>query len=127
MLTVGRKAEKRCWMYMKMLPFFAACYRDEADFFLRPWNDIFWEIRQCVENGVLKEEFAEDQDEEMKIVLKGTVSDNEEKMGRLTYQIMEQAVLKLFRKITEKHMEGSYCDGEEFLRCGGRQPCYCSN
>lgn len=98
-----------------MIPFFAACYRDEADFFLRPWNDIFWEIRQCVENGVLKEEFAEDKDDEMKRVLKGAVSDSEEKMGRLTYQIMEQAVLKLFRKITEKHRVVLFFDDIQWM------------
>ncbi len=34
----------------QMIPLNAACYRDEADFFLRPWNDIFWEIEQCMEN-----------------------------------------------------------------------------
>lgn len=30
----------------QMIPLNAACYRDESDFFLRPWNDIFWEIEQ---------------------------------------------------------------------------------
>lgn len=99
----------------QMIPLFAACYRDEADFFLRPWNDIFWEVRQCVENGVLKDELEEDKDEELKIVLKGTVSESEEKMGRLTYQIMEQAVLKLFRKITEQHRVVLFFDDIQWM------------
>src|SRR5699024_4800842 len=32
----------------------AACYPEEKEYFLRPWNDIFWEIEQCVENGVFE-------------------------------------------------------------------------
>lgn len=99
----------------QMISFFAACYRDEADFFLRPWNDIFWEIRQCAENGVLKEELVQSDDEEMKLVLKGTISDGEEKMGRLTYQIMEQAVLKVFRKITEHHRVVLFFDDIQWM------------
>ena len=98
----------------QMISFFAACYRDEADFFLRPWNDIFWEIRQCAENGVLKEEIVHN-DDEMKLVLKGTIADGEEKMGRLTYQIMEQAVLKVFRKITEHHRVVLFFDDIQWM------------
>lgn len=99
----------------QMIPLFAACYRDEADFFLRPWNDIFWEIRQCAENGVFKKEIFQEEDAEIKLVMKGTVSDGEEKVGRLTYQIMEQAVLKLFRKITEHHKVVLFFDDIQWM------------
>ena len=66
------------------------CYRDESDFLLRPWNDIFWEIDQCVENGILEKEIVEDEKGQIKRILKGVLTEGEEKMGRLTYQILSK-------------------------------------
>lgn len=99
----------------QMVSLHAACYRDEADFFLRPWNDIFWEIEQCIENGALEKEIIEDEQGQMKRILKGVLSEGEEKMGRLTYQIMEQAVLEMFRRIAEKHKVALFFDDIQWM------------
>ena len=45
----------------QMIPLYAACYREESEFFLRPWNDIFWEVEQCVENGLLERSITEEE------------------------------------------------------------------
>lgn len=86
-----------------MIPLCASCYSDETDFYMRPWNDIFWEIEQCVENGVLNQEITEDERGKIRRILNGSIQEAEEKMGRLTYQIVEQTVLQMFRRITEHH------------------------
>lgn len=99
----------------QMIPLNAACYRDEADFFLRPWNDIFWEIEQCVGNGIFEKEIVEDEKGQIKGILKGILAKGEEKMGRLTYQILEQSVLEMFRKIAEHHKIVLFFDDIQWL------------
>lgn len=99
----------------QMVSLYAACYRDETDFFLRPWNDIFWEIEQCIENRVLEKEILEDEGGQIERVLKGTVIDSEGKMGRLTYQIIEKSVLEMFRRIAERHKVVLFFDDIQWM------------
>lgn len=99
----------------QMIPLNAACYRDELDFFLRPWNDIFWEIEQCMENGILEKEIVEDEKGQIRRILKGVLTEGEEKMGRLTYQILEQSVLEMFRRIAEHHKVVLFFDDIQWL------------
>jgi len=53
----------------QMVSLYAACYKDESEFFLRPWNDIFWEIEQCMESGLLERDITDDERGKLKKVL----------------------------------------------------------
>ena len=87
----------------QMIPLCASCYKEEKDFFLRPWNDIFWEIEQCVENGILERSITEEEQQHLNRFFKGTIMEGEKPLGRLTYQLMEETILGVFRKLVEKH------------------------
>ena len=99
----------------QMISLHAACYKDETEFFLRPWNDIFWEIEQCMENGLLERDITDDERGKLKKVLKGLLSEGSEKMGRLTYQIMEQSVLEMFRRIAQQHKVVLFFDDIQYM------------
>ena len=75
--------------YLCMLP----AIREESEFFLRPWNDIFWEIEQCVENGLLERSITEEEQAQLDRFFKGSILGDEKPLGRLTYQLMEKAIL----------------------------------
>lgn len=87
----------------RMISLRASCYRDEKDFFLRPWNDIFWEIEQCIENKVFDQELIAGEKEQLKQLFTGLAPEGTEKMGRPTFQIIERVVLEMCRKITQTH------------------------
>lgn len=99
----------------QMVSLYAACYKDESEFFLRPWNDIFWEIEQCMESGLLERDITDDERGKLKKVLKGILSEGNEKMGRLTYQIMEQSVLEMFRRIVQRHKVVLFFDDIQYM------------
>ncbi|PNH20845.1 histidine kinase [Lachnospiraceae bacterium] len=82
---------------MKMLTLGAVCYRQGADFFLSPWNDIVRDIQQRVEEGTLTGDFSG----EIGALLRwdeGREPGGES--GYLRYQSIEQNMLNLFRKIS---------------------------
>lgn len=99
----------------QMLTLHAACYSDETDFFLRPWNDIFGEIEQCIGSGVLKKEITEEGRMQLRQLLKGVASEAGEKVGRLTYQMIERTVLDMFRQIAEHHRVALFFDDIHYM------------
>ena len=99
----------------QMIPLYAACYREESEFFLRPWNDIFWEIEQCVENGLLERSITEEEQAQLDRFFKGSILGDEKPLGRLTYQLMEKAILDMFRKIVEKHKVVLFFDDIQWM------------
>ncbi|MFQ7550922.1 MAG: hypothetical protein ACLRMZ_12140 [Blautia marasmi] len=60
-----------------MIPLYAACYREESEFFLRPWNDIFWEVEQCVENGLLERSITKEEQAQLDRFFKGSILGDE--------------------------------------------------
>lgn len=99
----------------QVIPLYAACYKEESEFFLRPWNDIFWEVDQCVENGLLERSLSAEEEEQLNRFFKGNVLNREKPMERLTYQIMEHTILDMFRKIVEKHKVVLFFDDIQWM------------
>ena len=99
----------------QMIPLYAACYREESEFFLRPWNDIFWEVEQCVENGLLERSITKEEQAQLDRFFKGSILGDEKPLGRLTYQLMEKAILDMFRKIAEKHKVVLFFDDIQWM------------
>lgn len=97
-----------------IVPLCASCYQEEEDFFLRPWNDIFWEAEQNLENGNLKLGIIPEQNEQLKRMIKGTLKEDGNG-GRLTYQIMERTVLDIFRELLRCHKVALFFDDIQWL------------
>ncbi|MFQ9020118.1 MAG: AAA family ATPase [[Clostridium] symbiosum] len=103
---VGKTSFLECGLKLalgkQMITLYAVCYRQGADFFLNPWNDIFQEVRQCIENGTMKGALSLDEEEKLSQLLNRGVGDDRES-GRLTYQMIEKTVISLFTEITKKY------------------------
>ena len=56
----------------QMIGLYAACYREESEFFLRPWSDIFWEVEQRADYQVLRESMSEEKWEQLEHFFKGS-------------------------------------------------------
>ncbi len=98
----------------RIIPLSASCYQEEEDFFLRPWNDIFWETEQNLENGNLKAGVTLEQKAQLKRMIKGTLKE-EGGTGRLTYQMVEQAVIDLFREVLRGNRIALFFDDIQWL------------
>lgn len=103
---VGKTSLLECGLKLasgkQMISLYAVCYRQGADFFLNPWNDIFQEIRQCIENGMIKDALPPNEEEKLFQLLNRGMGDDRE-TGRLTYQMIEKTVISLFSEITKKY------------------------
>lgn len=98
----------------RIIPLCASCYQEEEDFFLRPWNDIFWETEQNLENGNLKAGISQEQKAQLKRMIKGTLKE-EGGSGRLTYQMVEQAVMELFREVLRANRIALFFDDIQWM------------
>ena len=83
----------------QMISLSAICYRQGADFFLNPWNDVFQEIKQCIENGMIQEPLKDNIEEKLGRLLDGSEGENGGN-GRMTYQAIEQLVVSIFTEIS---------------------------
>lgn len=103
---VGKTAFLECGLKLasgrQMITLYAVCYRQGADFFLSPWQDIFQELKQLIENGSVRGTISGQQEEELIKLLKGGVG-AERESRRVTYQMIEQLVVNLFAEITKKY------------------------
>ncbi|MEG1144117.1 MAG: tetratricopeptide repeat protein [Clostridium sp.] len=86
----------------QMIALPAVCYRQGADFFLSPWNDVFQELKQCIENGAIHGAFTVNQEEKLRQLLDGAVGDDRTNR-RMTYQTIEQLVVSVFTEVTKKY------------------------
>lgn len=86
----------------QMIVLSAVCYRQGADFFLSPWNDVFQELKQCVENGTIQGTITENQEQKLMWLLDGGAGDDINHQ-RMTYQSIEQLVSGIFAEITKKY------------------------
>ena len=99
----------------QMIGLYAACYREESEFFLRPWSDIFWEVEQRADYPVLRESMSEEKWEQLEHFFKGKVMEENGKSGALNYQVMEQAVIDMFRKILEHNKVVLFFDDIQWM------------
>lgn len=103
---VGKTSFLECGLKLasgkQMLPLYAVCYRQGAEFFLNPWNDIFQELEQYVENGTVRGGLSKQREEMLARLLKGGLGENGEN-GHVTYQKIEQLVLSIFQEITREN------------------------
>lgn len=81
----------------------ASCYPEEKEFYLRPWNDIFWEMEQCVENGLFDRELIREEEQQIHQLIKGTSDGMDQSLGRSSFQNVERIVIGICRKITRSH------------------------
>lgn len=103
---VGKTSFLECGLKLasgkQMTTFYAVCYRQGAEFFLNPWNDIFQELEQYVENGTLRGSQTARRLELLNQLLKGGLGDNGES-GPVSYQKIEQFVLAIIQDITREN------------------------
>lgn len=86
----------------RLLILHTSCYKDESDFFLRPFRDIFREILQHEKKGNLPN-LSEHQRYVQGVFSSGLSADDEKKRGYVTYQMLEAEVLEMFRRISQLH------------------------
>lgn len=103
---VGKTSFLECGLKLasgkQMLTLYAVCYRQGAEFFLNPWNDIFQELEQYAENGTLRGGLSKEQMDLLGQLLRGGLGENKES-GHVTYQKIEQIVLAIFQEITREN------------------------
>lgn len=94
----------------------ATCYRNETDFFLRPWCDIFQELKRGIQGASLYVESAAGEIAYLEHILNGSVLLEEEKThGYLTYQAVCQAFLELLRKLSAKYRLVLFIDDLQWM------------
>ena len=96
---VGKSALLECGRKMaagkKMITLYTVCYRQGVDFFLNPWDDIFQEIKQGMENGGFGRELPEAAEQALSQLLN-------ERTG-VAYQAIERLVSSLFQFLTREN------------------------
>ena len=101
----GKTAFLRCAMRLasgkQLVPVYAVCYRQGAEFFLTPWADILQEVFQKSEEGYLADVLEEVQ--KLTGLLAEGGEDGSRENGKLRYQVIEREFLQLFRKLTEEN------------------------
>lgn len=80
----------------------AVCYKQGQDFFLSPWNDIFQEIKQCIDSGTMEGTHTEHREDKLMQLLDGGAGEDWVN-HRMTYQTIEQLVVGIFTEITKKY------------------------
>lgn len=85
----------------KMITLTAVCYRQSADFFLSPWNDIVREIFQKTEDGLWRDLLSVQEQKRLEALLSGT--EEVEASGRERYQRIESAIVRIFQKLGAEH------------------------
>lgn len=103
---VGKSSFLECGLKLaagkQMVCLYSICYRQGIDFFLSPWNDIFQEMKQSIENGTLAGVFTAKEEEKLAQLLSRGMGEERES-GRLTYQAIEKTVWQLFHVLTKTH------------------------
>ena len=81
----------------------AKCYREEKGFYLRPWNDIFWEMEQCAENGLFDQDLIREEKQQLRRLIQGA-SEGKRRGGELpAFQSIERVTIEMCRKITQSY------------------------
>lgn len=91
----------------------AACYPEEKEYFLRPWNDIFWEIEQCVENGVFEPSLIQEERLQIRQILKGAGAGEE--LRQPSFQSIERITIEMCRKITQYYKIVLFLDDVQWM------------
>ena len=79
----------------------ANCYREEKEFYLRPWYDIFREMEQCAENGMFDQELIREEKWQIHQLIQGVSEMEKSKRVQPALQSVERIVLEMCRKITK--------------------------
>lgn len=97
--------------------FSASCYREESDFFLRPWRDIIEEIKQHYENSSLEKPEDSEQEERIfsRVFSENLLEDKGRETGYINYQIIEETILEKFKKIVKKHQVILFFDDIQWM------------
>lgn len=81
----------------------ANCYREEQEFYLRPWNDIFWEMEQCGENGIFDQNLIREEEQQIHQLIRGASDQKKNNTGQPSFQSVERITIEMCRKITQNH------------------------
>lgn len=81
----------------------ANCYREEQEFYLRPWNDIFWEMEQCGENGIFDQNLIQEEEQQIHQLIRGASDQKKSNTGQPSFQSVERITIEMCRKITQNH------------------------
>ncbi|MGL4607263.1 MAG: AAA family ATPase [Eubacteriaceae bacterium] len=95
----------------------ANCFREESEFFLRPWRDIIDEINRQIEEKKIKiGNISYDEKEVFNRIFHGGFLRNEEKeSGFLSYQVIEETILGMFKRITKEHQVVLFFDDIQWM------------
>ena len=81
----------------------ANCYKEEKEFYLRPWNDIFWEMEQCGENGLFDQDLIRKEEQQIHQLIMGASEEKKNGPGQPSFQSVERVTIEMCRKITQSH------------------------
>ena len=81
----------------------ANCYKEEKEFYLRPWNDIFWEMEQCGENGLFDQDLIRKEEQQIHQLIMGASEEKKNEPGQPSFQSVERVTIEMCRKITQRH------------------------
>lgn len=81
----------------------ANCYKEEKEFYLRPWNDIFWEMEQCGENGLFDQDLIRKEEQQIHQLIMGASEEKKNGSGQPSFQSVERVTIEMCRKITQSH------------------------
>ena len=81
----------------------ANCYKEEKGFYLRPWNDIFWEMEQCAENGMFDQDLIREEEQQIHQLIRGVSDDKKNGPEQPSLQSVERITIEMCRKITQSH------------------------
>ncbi len=91
-----------------------SCYKDETDFFLRPWRDIFRTIVQYDKKGMFPG-ISDKMDYMQKSFITGLDFGEELRTGYFTYQRLEETILSLFAAITQHTPVALFIDDIQWM------------
>ncbi len=81
----------------------ANCYQEEKEFYLRPWNDIFWEMEQCAENGMFDQDLIREEKKQIHQLVQGASEEKKSGREQPAFQSIERITIEMCRKITQSH------------------------
>ena len=93
----------------------AACYSEEKEFYLRPWNDIFWELEQCVESGIFEADLIQEEKQQLHQLIRGTGGEKPGEIRQPSFQSIERVAIEMCRKLTKSHRLMLFFDDVQWM------------
>lgn len=113
--TLLEKARKIASGY-RLFSVSATCYRNETEFPLRPWCDIFQGLKQYYLDGQFKSADAAKEFSYLEHILNGSMLlEDEKSRGYITYQVVAQTLLDLLRKLSDRYRFVLFFDDVQWM------------